>query len=369
MVTDCTARPRIYSKTVSDRSIVHAPNHVPGQKPITVGHEYSVVSFLPEDEPDRKAHWTLPLSIKRVRSHEKGPQIAFEQIKSIVSQRPFNDSLCVDVADSAYSSNFWISETPSIPNLVHITRLRNNRILFQRPISMGIKRGKGRPKKYGLAFHLNEPPKPDQEVKIERISSSGKLRIVRISRWNTLLAKGDNKHYAENHPFDAVRVQVIDSTGEQVYKKALWLGVIGTRRQEVSLEQTYDSYVQRYDIEHFFRFGKQNLVLSKGQTSDTRHEENLAWLSILSFAILYQVRHLASEERHPWERRKIRVLSKTASPSQVKRDYGRIIRGIGTPSPIPKTRGKSPGRMEGVKIPPRMLFPIVKKDQWVALRC
>ena len=45
---DCTANPRIYSKTVKDRSFVHAPNHIPGQKPVTVGHQYSHVIFLPE---------------------------------------------------------------------------------------------------------------------------------------------------------------------------------------------------------------------------------------------------------------------------------------------------------------------------------
>lgn len=44
---DCTADPRIYADKVRDRTIVHAPNHVPGQKPITVGHEYSVLVYLP----------------------------------------------------------------------------------------------------------------------------------------------------------------------------------------------------------------------------------------------------------------------------------------------------------------------------------
>jgi hypothetical protein len=39
---DCTANPRIYASKVDDRTSVHAPNHVPGQKPITIGHEYSV---------------------------------------------------------------------------------------------------------------------------------------------------------------------------------------------------------------------------------------------------------------------------------------------------------------------------------------
>ncbi len=36
---DCTANPRVYANKVDDRSFIHTPNHIPGQKPITVGHE------------------------------------------------------------------------------------------------------------------------------------------------------------------------------------------------------------------------------------------------------------------------------------------------------------------------------------------
>jgi hypothetical protein len=56
----------MYATKVDDRAIVHAPNHVPGQKPITVGHEYSVLVHLPNQAADRELHWVVPLSVKRV---------------------------------------------------------------------------------------------------------------------------------------------------------------------------------------------------------------------------------------------------------------------------------------------------------------
>lgn len=43
------------------------------------------------------------------------------------------------------------------------------------------------------------------------------------------------------------------------------------------------------------------------------------------------------------------MLSSVKRPSQVQRDYERIIRGIGTPAPIPKPRGKSLGEGKGEK--------------------
>ena len=48
----------------------------------------------------------------------------------------------------------------------------------------------------------------------------------------------------------------------------------GERRIELSLLDIYEAYLQRYDLEHFFRFGKQKLLLDKFQTPDDQHEEH-----------------------------------------------------------------------------------------------
>ena len=71
LATDCTAKPRIYSSKLTDRTVTHSPNHIPGQKPITIGHEYSLVVYLPEDEGDKRAHWTYPLSVIATRGCSK----------------------------------------------------------------------------------------------------------------------------------------------------------------------------------------------------------------------------------------------------------------------------------------------------------
>ncbi len=61
-LVDCTAAPRKYSKTLEDKGIVHAPNVVPGNKPITVGHQFSIVGFLPEQNTENlNIPWILPL--------------------------------------------------------------------------------------------------------------------------------------------------------------------------------------------------------------------------------------------------------------------------------------------------------------------
>jgi|JI10StandDraft_1071094.scaffolds.fasta_scaffold1121366_1 hypothetical protein len=108
-------------------------------------------------------------------------------------------------------------------------------------------------------------------------------------------------------------------------------------------------FSNKYDIEHFFRFGKQRLGLVSSQTPETFHEENWHWIGLLAYNMLYHTRTLARSVRYPWERKEVQMLTSVKRPSQVQRDYERIIRGIGTPAPVPKPRGKSPGRRQGEK--------------------
>ena len=193
---------------------------VPGQQPITVGHEYSVVVHIPDEPADRNCHWVIPLSVKRVASRESGPQVG----------------------------------------------------LFQ-----------------------------------------------------------------------------------------FWLMIAGQRRREITSRQAFQAYCCRYDIEHFFRFGKQRLCLTSSQTCETSHEENWLWISMLAYTMLYHASSQAKETRRPWERKKVTVVRSKQTPTMVQRDYERIIRGIGTPASIPKPRGKSPGRGEGGNGKRRKDQPLIRK--------
>ena len=162
---DCSANPRIYAETIEERGFVHTPNHIPGQKPVTVGHQYSTVTFLPEDQEDRNQHWIVPLSVRRVCLSEKGHEVGMEQVKEIISGPAFRDQLCVSVADSAYKSPVCTQLIENTDNWVHVVRLASNRTLFNLPAPPPEKRKRGRPRSYGEPFRLNwtlsisRPPK------------------------------------------------------------------------------------------------------------------------------------------------------------------------------------------------------------------
>ncbi len=358
---DCTANPRIYARKITDRTAVHAPNHIPGQKPITVGHEYSVLVHLPNQAMDQELHWVIPLSVRRVESNQIGSQVGLAQLDEISNQTVFRSCFCVSVSDAAYSTKGWAIGIKKWPHVVHIARMRRNRKLYRMP-HCGSKTRCGRPRIYGEELLLKCPPQPDLEETTTITTRKGRVYQVLLERWNNVIMQGSQEERTHEHPFDLLRVTVTDQKGKPVYRRPLWAMIAGVRRRDLSSKDAYISYGRRYDIEHFFRFGKQRLGLVNSQTCETRHEENWHWIGLLAYNMLFHARQLTRPVTYPWEKRKVHAITATERPSQVQRDYGRIIRGIGSPAPIPKPRGKSSGRPLGYNSGERPDCPLIRKS-------
>jgi len=107
---DTTPHPRPYARTLSERKYIYQPNTIKGNKPINIGHTYSILSVLPEKETVNAAPWTVPISAQRVPIEKTGVNLGSEQIEAMMSDSslPWHEKLCVLVLDSAYSQrSFW----------------------------------------------------------------------------------------------------------------------------------------------------------------------------------------------------------------------------------------------------------------------
>jgi hypothetical protein len=135
------------------------------------------------------------------------------------------------------------------------------------------------------------------------------------------------------------------------------------------LSDIFTSYRQRFDIEHFFRFGKSRLLMDKTQTPDVRHEESWWQLVMIAYAQLYLSRSIANTLPNPWEKYlpSFNTNSPIKQPTQVQNDFERIIQVIGTPAQPPKPRKKALGRKLGDTQIKRMHHPIVKKWKKTAI--
>ena len=367
---DTTPQARLYAQTLKDRGYVYQPTALTSNKPVTIGHQYSEVVLLPERAVQRGSPWVVPLSTQRISSADDKELVGALQVGVLLDdgELPFHDQLCVEVGDSSYCKPVYLFANRPKANLVTMVRVRGNRTFYrQAPLSDLPTVSRGHPTWYGRPFSLQDPQTwgpPDETASLTVTSRRGRVYQVKIEAWFDLLMRGKRKPIPipmHRYPFTLVRICLYNEKGEWAYPRPLWVIVIGEQRRQLSLPDIHEAYKQRYDIEHFFRFGKQKLLMDSFQTPIVEHEESWWSLTHLAYLQLWVARHEAENQPRPWERSLPATKTRTLSPSQVQRDFGRIIRQFGTPALEPKRRGNSPGRRKGTVFAHRPRLPVVYK--------
>lgn len=370
-VLDCTSNPRPFANKLADRSIVHSPNPAPGNKPICVGHQYSCVALLSQDEMARVKKWITPLSIRRVHSDAKGNEIGMAQLRDHIKEFKLGDKLVISVGDSLYGSEACRIIASNQPNLVHIFRLNTKRNVFLQPVP-DEKIRRGRKKEYGDKMMLSMPkthPEADESVHTLHVARSGRIYHVKIDAWYNLLLRGSRHYRASHDPMTVIRIQMLNEQGELVFTRPLWLSILGQRRDEIQLVDVYQTYHHRYDIEHFFRFGKNKLLLDSYQTSDVIHEENWWRLCMLAYNQLFLGKSLVTKLIKPWEKylpehnEENPSRLSVATPSQTQRGFAALLQTIGTPAVPCIRRGESAGRKKNQAGLTRADEPVIFKSK------
>jgi hypothetical protein len=367
---DTTPQPRLYAQTLPDRSYVYQPAAIQSNKPVTIGHCYSEVVLLPERAMQQGHAWVVPLSSQRVSSAADKELEAGLQMNVLLDdpQLPFHEQLCVEVGDTSYSKPKYLFANRAKSNLVTLVRVRGTRTFYRQPAPVLNPSGsRGHPAWYGAAFSLQDSstwPVPNETTTLHLISRRGREYRLEIEAWHNLLMRGKRKPIAipmQRYPFTLARIRVYLSTGQLAHSQPLWVLVMGEKRDKLSLSDIHIAYNQRFDLEHFFRFGKQRLLLADFQTPDRQPEENWWQFVHLAYLQLWVARSLAENQPRPWERALTRTHPQSLSPTRVQRDFARIIRQIGTPASSPKRRGYSPGRQTGTILTHRPRLPVVFK--------
>ena len=372
MGTDVTPLPRPFAATLDDRGMVYQPNMVKGNKPVAVGHQYSTTALLPEAESGISLSWLVPLATERVKSTADKEMVGSQHMDRLLRDPvlPWHQELVVEVVDSSYSKRPYLCANRQHANLVTICRVANNRTFYRSAAPPKAGNPVGHPTWYGESFCLPDPatwPTPDETAVTHHRSRRGHVYRVEIEAWQNLLMRGKQTPVVlpmHQHPFTLLRIVLIDpETNQPAFKRPLWLIIMGQRRAEVSLLAARRAYAQRYDLEHFFRFGKQNLLLNEFQTPEGEHE--VAWWHLVHIAYLqfWVGRHLANSLPRPWERNLPEMKAAVISPTLAQRDWGRIIRQLGTPAQPPKPRGNSTGWPRGRQRKRRERRPVVVKGQ------
>jgi hypothetical protein len=320
----------------------------------------------------------VPLNVRRVSSEESKDVVGAAQVKDLfwAEKLPFSGKLKVLVGDSDYSARTFLGEiygdkadkegNKKSDEQVAIVRSAGNRTFYHAPPEIEGKNPVGHPTWYGELFRLKDEQtwgEPDEEKWTTWTTRRGKEYDVRLRGWHNIRMTGTREYPMHEYPFTLVRADVLDEEGKAVFKRPLWLIVMGKRWEEVSLVEVWEAYGQRVDLEQYFRFGKQKLLFNAYQTPDVEHEENWGQIVQLAYIFLWLAAELVEDMPRPWEKPAPKGEEELASPSRAQRGFGGIISQFGTPAKAPKPRGYSPGRAKGEKPKPRKHHLIIKKGK------
>jgi len=193
-------------------------------------------------------------------------------------------------------------------------------------------------------------------------------------------AKQGNK--MKDKPFNLIGVQVIDAqTGELVFQKPLFIGLFGKPKEQVTAQEAYQYYRQRYDIEGHNRFSKQRLLLDKYQTPDVQTLDNWTLLVAAAYWLLFYAADDVQANPKPWEKYlpKIKELEKQNNENkdlknkenkpklpvaQTQKAALNLFNTFDKKPFVPKSVKNGKGRKKGDKQTPRKSFKVVKKSDF-----
>ena len=292
-----------------------------------------------------------------------------QQISHCIDTLALEETLVVSIADSLYSTQACRELVSKKPNWVHLFRLNSTRNLYATVQST--ESSVGNKKRYGARMKLNDAAThaiADEVVEHTILTPKGKRLTASIKRFNNRLLRGSRQFKGYEHPLTVLQVTLHDEHGNPVYKHPLWLGIAGNRRHEITGTEAYEYYKGRYDIEHFFRFGKDKLLLDAYQTPDVSHESAWWRLTSLSYVQLYLSRKSVRLLPKKWERYLPSYQSDTghatvATPSQTQRGFSEVLNAIGTPAKPCVPRGNPKGRAAGEMQTKRQRHATIFKTQ------
>lgn len=381
--TDTTPVIRAHSPTLPDRGYVHVSNtRVSGNRPVDVGYEYSVIG-LSARRPlyaAATAAWNLPLSSRRVPTDVVKGVFTAQQVLNLLDNEHsgLGNSMVVNTLDRQYGTPEYVVGTHGKAQLVNIIRLKNNRNVWRKLTNEQVEQRRqgnadqrGANAVYGEQYRLSQVEEwqlqPDEKVEFGVQLGNGRKVLVRMKAYDDMLIRTKRGYNMKDKPFRLVCTELIDPTTDQpIFKRKMWLAVWGQKRIELSLEQIYWSYRNRFDIEHYFRFGKQRLLMDSYQTPDAQHQDN--WMEIVGLAywLLWVASQEATYQVRKWQQydpyHKNRVKYKLPpTPSEVQRQLLSIILSFEQEPFRPKVKIKSEGRQKGDTQMKRQRYKVVRK--------
>jgi hypothetical protein len=324
---------------------VHGRGRNPGQR--VPGWPYSLVSALGPGP----SSWGVLLDAVRIGPDDDETDLTAAQLREVIGRliaagrwRPGDPPVLV-VMDAGYDPariSWLLRDLP----VVACGRLRAGRALYP-PAPPRDPSVPGRPPK-----HTGTPVKcaaaaggDGAAVRAQAVTSRGPAAVTAWHRMHPKLVRCRSAWSA--HPPDQ-ELPVIEGTLIRLSGagRDMWLWASEPAAAPAQVTRLWQAYLRRFDIEHCFRFLKQQLGWTAPMLRGPEAADRWTWLVIAAWDQLWLARPLAAAGRLPWQPE---VPAQKMTPGRVRAQFRCARETAGTPANAPKPARPGPGRPKGSK--------------------
>ncbi len=351
---DVSVWPRCDAEASPERGFYYHPSRHSAGQPIVAGWAYQWIAQI----GFARESWVAPVDAARVRPTENANAAAVEQVKALLARSPERGDDPLFVFDAGYDPVRLQRGLEGCGTQI-LVRLRAGRCFYADPEGPPAKTG--RPRRHGHKMDTKDSktwPEPSSEY----VCEDPGYGPVRVRSWSGLHPKTqEHPTRGTRRPRPIVRgtlvlVEVSRLPRPTREPRMLWMWWSGSGKPDLDL--LWRAYVRRFDLEHAFRFLKQELGWTAPRFRHPEQADRWTWLVVAAFAQLRLGRPCVADRRLPWERR---YDPGRLTPVRVRRAVSALLAELGTPAEPPKPCGRSPGRPKGRRSGRAKRHPAVKK--------
>ena len=332
---------------------VHGRGKNAGQR--IPGWPYSVVAALGPGA----SSWTLPLDVMRLGPDDDDCQVTAGQLREVVARLAAagrwedGDPQIVIVMDAGYNVARLAWLLADLP-VVLVARVRSDRV-FYRPAPPRAAGVAGRRPRHGTPVKCADPA-TWHGAAVQQEAQQARHGPVRAVAWTGVhpMVHRNTGGFGDWPP--GRELPVIEGTLIRLSAARpapgcpalapMWLWASAPAAGEDLVAVAWQAYLRRFDLEHTFRFLKQQLGWTRPLLRDPAAADSWTWLIIACYAQLYLARPLAAVTRLPWQRPQPAT---EMTPARVRAGFRRAREQAGSPASTAKPGKPGPGRPKGSK--------------------
>jgi hypothetical protein len=312
--------------------------------------------------------WVDPLEVRRIAPGADHTQVLIAQVESVLEDlaegRGLGRVAPLVMFDAGYPAA-QVAHALAGRAVQVLGRVRADRVFYFPAGPSGA--GGGRPPRHGARFACADAathPEPDQRI----TTYSERYGRIEVCAWHPLhqaLARtGAWAAYPAGQelpllPGTVIRIRV-ERLPHEGNPKPVWLWHHAAPGTAVDVDLLWKAYLRRFDQEHFHRFAKVHLGLSRARLLSAQAVDRWSAVVIAAYAQLRAAAPLVGDQPRPWQKKT--APGAVPTPCRVRAAFRRLRGALGTPAGAAKPVRPGHGRPEGRRNPPKPRQPVYNKS-------